>query len=333
MSIRFSLLIILAAATVPATAEDIVFVRGKPPQEHVQKRGEITQWIGGQLYLRGALMREEIVADDRILKVQSEWSAAQQAAERLLAKHQLDDAIKAFYEAKQDETREWAVRRISADLTVALLESGRPNLAGTEFLSIVAVDPATHLLDAAPIAWRGGNTDDSLLAQAAKWSSSENATARLLGASWLLNTPQRRQAVAALEGLRTDSDRRLAAAAEIQLWRTRIVSTRPEEVARWKLAASKIPAELRGCAWFQIGEVLARLNQPEEAALAYLQTALTYNRQRAMAADAIVAAASQLEKLGRKRQAATLYREAQADYRYTPASDAAQARLELLAKP
>jgi TolA-binding protein len=46
-----------------------------------------------------------------------------------------------------------------------------------------------------------------------------------------------------------------------------------------------------------------------------------------MAADALVAAGEQLEKLGRKDQAAGLYREVLADYSTCPAASEARARL------
>lgn len=313
---------------VAAAAEDVVIVRGQAPQQRVQKRGEIVDWIGGNLRLRGALDREEQIPAERILDVQSTWTEAQQSAERLRREGRLDEAIRAYYAAKEAETRAWAGRQLSAELTVALLERGEPHLAGDEFLTITAADPATHLFDAIPLAWRSDRVDGGPIATAGGWLGSEMATARLLGASWLLTSEHRAEAIAALERLRTSADRRIAAAAEIQLWRTQFVTARPDEIARWKQAAGKVPAELRGVAWYLIGEALVRHDQAEDAALAYLQTALSYNRQRAMAADALVAAADQLEKLDRRDQAANLYREVLRDYSKSAAAVAARAKLE-----
>ena len=316
-----------------AAAEDLVIVRGKPPQARVQKRGEIVDWIGGQLRLRGALDREESISSERIVDVQAARTEQQLAAQRLWREGQLAEAITAFYAAKGAESRAWVVRQISADLTVALLETDQPHLAGDEFLTITTTDPSTHLFDAIPLAWRSGSADAEVTGKARGWLNQDSPTAQLLGASWLLTSVERADAIAALERLRTHADRRLAAAAEIQLWRTRLVTVRPEEVARWQAAADRVPAELRGVAWYQIGAALARLNQPEDAALAYLQTALTYHRQRAMAADALAAAAGQLEKLNRRSEAAELYREVLRDY-YSPAvRTAAETKLKALAQP
>ena len=322
--------VLVALVSWPLAAEDRVVVRGRRPEERVQKRGEIVDWIAGQLRLRGALDREESIPSERILEVDSSWSEAEQTARRLQREQKLDEAITAFYAAKAEESRPWAARRISAYLSVALLESGQAHLAGDEFLTISTVDPATHLFDAIPLAWRNGRVDGLTLAKARGWLGQDSATARLLGASWLLSTELQPQAIAELERLRTNADRRIAAAAEIQLWRTRIVTVKPDEIARWQSAAGKVPSELRGVAWFQIGEALARQGQAEEAALAYLQTALRYGRQRAMAADALVAAAGQLEKLKRTDEATGLYREVVRDYPATSAAEAARGRL---AKP
>lgn len=311
-------------------AEDVVTLRGKLPHERVQKRGEIVDWLGGQLRLRGALDREELAPGERVVSVQTARSESHELAQRLHREGKLADAIKAYYAARGEEPRGWVQRELSAELAVTLLESGQPHLAGEEFLSITAADPATHLFAAIPLAWTNARLEGPALERARAWLTSQDPTTRLLGASWLLTSEDRSRAIAELERLRTASDRRLAAAAEIQLWRTRIVTVTPEDIVRWKTAAGKVPAELRGVAWYQIGQALARHKQPEEAALAFLQTALSYNRQRAMAADALVAAAGQLERLGRQEQAADLYRETLRDYAEAPAAAVAQARLAAL---
>jgi tetratricopeptide (TPR) repeat protein len=321
----YSLLgIVLVAA---AAADDVVIVRAQRPNARVKKQGEIVDWIGGELRLRGALNREEVIPSSRIIEVQSDWTEAQRQAESLRAAGKVDEAIAAWRRAYREETRPWAGRRIAAELAVAYLETGRADLAGEAFLTILASDPQTDLFAAAPLAWRPVSPDSALIARAAAWLGSSDPAARLLGASWLLATSQRTAAVAALEELTRDDDRRIAAAAEIQLWRTKIVSATPAEITRWQTAAEKVPAELRGVAWYVIGDALARRKKSEEAALAYLRTALTYYRQRAMAADALVAAADQLEALGRAEQAAGLYQEVVSDYSATAAAVQAKDRL------
>jgi len=313
-----------------AAAEDVVTLRGKLPHERVQKRGEVVDWVGGQIRLRGALDREELIPGDRVLGVQTTHSESEQSAKRLRREGKLDDAIKALYAAKAEESRGWVQRELSAELAVALLESGQPHLAGDEFLAITTVDPATHRFAAIPLAWAVARLEGPAAARARAWLDSQDSTARLLGASWLLTSEDRSRAIAELERLSGTSDRRVAAAAAIQLWRTQLLTVAPDDLTRWRTTAKKVPAELRGIAWYQIGEALARQKRPEEAALAFLQTALSYNHQRAMAADAMVAAAAQLELLGRQEQAAGLYREVLRDYAASSAATAAQAKLATL---
>jgi TolA-binding protein len=89
-----------------------------------------------------------------------------------------------------------------------------------------------------------------------------------------------------------------------------------------------MPAEVRAGGYFVVGEALSRVNKPEDAALAYLHIPLVYNQQRVVAADALVAAAKEHEKLGRGEQAAGLYREVLSGYSRTAAADEARAWLE-----
>jgi tetratricopeptide (TPR) repeat protein len=324
-------LAVVASVPTVAGGEDVVVLRGKTPQARLQRRGEIVDWIGGQLRLKGPLDREEPLSADRIVEVQTSWPDAKLAGDRQLTAGQTREAIASYREAKRQERRAWAAREISAALTIALLEAGDADAAGSEFLSIAAADPATHRFDAIPLAWRAA-AEAGPLAQAAAWLASDSPAAKLLGASWLLPTERRADAVAALQSLRTSADRRIAAAAEIQLWRTRLLTAQGDEVQRWQAAADKVGPELRGVAWYLVGEALAGQGKSEEAALAYLQTALVYGRQRALAADALAAAGAQLEKLGRKEQAAGLYRELLRDFPASAAAVSAQARIDALSR-
>ena len=97
--------VLVALIPLPLAAEDRVVVRGRRPEERVQKRGEIVDWIAGQLRLRGALDREESIPSERILEVESSWSEAEQTARRLQREQKLDEAITAFYAAKAEESR------------------------------------------------------------------------------------------------------------------------------------------------------------------------------------------------------------------------------------
>lgn len=147
--------------------------------------------------------------------------------------------------------------------------------------------------------------------RASQWLKKGNSpAAQLLGASWLLGSPQRGVALAILEKLVADgslTDRRLAALAEVQLWRAKLVIAKPDEISRWQGVAEQLPAEIRPTAYLFIAEAWARNNQPEAASLAYLKLPLLYGSHRALAAEGLLGGGKQLEKLGRPMQAAELY--------------------------
>ena len=288
--------------------------------------------------LKTASGREEPIPAARVVEVKTNWTADYLRALELRRSGKLSDAIRACQEAKASESRAWARRQIMAELTSCLAESGRFDQAGDEFLAMVASDPSTRHLAVMPLAWRPFPPDAALESRATAWLAMDKKSpaAVVLGASWLLSTSRRADAIAALEQVSlmrgAGNDERLAGLADVQLWRTRLVTAKADEVARWKRAVAAMPAEVQACGWFVVGEALSRLKQAEDAALAYLQVPLVHGQQRVMAADALVAAGKQLEALKRGDQAAGLYRGVLTDFANCPAANEASSRLKLLEK-
>ena len=319
-----------------ACAQDTVLVTSADGKSQLTRQGEIVDYTGKELRLKTLSGREEPIASARVIEIKTEWLADHLRGRELLSSGKLDTAIEAFQQAKEREKRPWARRQIMAELVECHLEAGRIDLAGDEFLRIAADDPTTQHFAVVPLPWRTLPPDAALEARAAAWMSggSKIPAAAVLGASWLVSTSRRGDAIAALTQQSVKraapDDPRLAMLADIQTWRTRIVTAKADEVARWQSAIEKMPAEVQAGGWFLLGEARARLGQAEEASLAYLRVPLVHGRPRAMAADALVAAGEQLEKLERKDQAAGLYREVLANYATCPATSEAQARLNKL---
>jgi tetratricopeptide (TPR) repeat protein len=216
-----------------------------------------------------------------------------------------------------------------AELSGTYLEAGRIESAGDEFLGIVASDPATMHYAVMPIAWRPAPPSASLERRAAEWAAKgQPPPARVLGASWLLGGPRRLEALAALEELVKSSDGRVAGLATIQLWRTKLVTAKLAEVVHWQSQLENMPPEIQAAGWYVMGDLYSRLNQPEQAALAYLKAPVLFRRQRTIAADALLAAGGQLEKMGRHEEAKRLYREIVRDLGHLPAADQARVRLK-----
>ena len=155
--------------------------------------------------------------------------------------------------------------------------------------------------------------------------------ARLLGASWLLSTDTRAAAIDALGELVSDADARVALLAQSQLWRTRIVTAKPQETDRWQSLIARAPDGLRAGPYFTLARALAAQGQSEQAALAFLRVPILYPTHRRLAAAALLSAGRELEKIGRTEKAVTLFQEVVRDHKHAPAAAESASRLERLA--
>jgi tetratricopeptide (TPR) repeat protein len=320
-----------------AAQDTVITSSASDPAARIKKQGEIVEYTGAELTLKTTFGTTERIPAARVVEIKSAWTPAHQTAIAARSKGRLEEAIEAFREAKREEMRPWAQRQIMAELSGTYLEAGQIDAAGNQFLEIVLADPATIHFDVIPIAWRAAPPDPVLEARAGQWLASKKLpAAQLLGASWLLSGGQRVAATATLEELTKSSDSRIAGLAQIQLWRTKLVTAKPEEISRWHAQLEKMPREIQAAGWYILGDLYARQTRSEQAAIAYLKVPLLFREQRAMAADALLAAGKQLEKMGEASQAAGMYRELVRDFAHLPAAAEAQTRLKELtpeAKP
>jgi tetratricopeptide (TPR) repeat protein len=317
----------------PATvaAQDAVVVSSaSDPAARIKKSGQIIDYTGLELKLRTPLGTEDTIPAARVMEIQTRWSPAHMAGTAARIEGRLDDAIAAFRQAKREETRSWAVRQIMADLSGCYLEAGMIDAAGDEFLGIVSSDPATPHFNIVPVAWRGMALSPAIESRAAAWLAARRAPiAVVLGASWLLAT-RRSEVITALGEIASSSDPRVAGLAAIQLWRNQLVSAKADDAFRWQAQLEKMPPEIQAAGWYVLGDTLARQEQPQAAALAYLKAPLLFRQQRPLAAEALLAAGKQLEKMSQAGQAQTLYRELERDFRHLAAGKEARGRLEPL---
>ena len=313
------------------SAEDTVTVlTGKDAKTRTNRTGEIVEYTGESLQLKSSSGRVENIPAARVVDIRTTWTLTHERGDLLRAEGKLEEAINVYKQAQRDESRAWARRKIMAELVGCYAELGRLDSAGDEWLAIVKSDPLTMYYDVMPVAWNSLPPSAALESRAAAWLNRTEPAAQVLGASWLLTGPQRSAAITALETLVTGKtvDPRIRSLAQIQLWRTKLVSAKLDEVQRWQSAIEQMPAEIRASGYFVVGEALDRLEKPTEASLAFLRIPLVHNQQRVMAADALIAAAKQLEDLKRTEQAVGLYREVLSGYSRTAAAEEAKTRLE-----
>lgn len=315
-------------------AADVVILRNsKPGQPPVQRQGEIVDLAGNQLMFRGPSGQVETIPLEQITDWRTAWSATKEQADALYLEKKYAEAATAYLRAREEEQRVWARRQIMIRLIECHAATGNSAAAAEEFLILVSSDPETTAWEIAPLAWRAVD-DENSRARAAQWiRDTRNPAKQLFGGSWLLAGPQRNEAITVLQTLAGGMNKRIATLAVIQLWRTRIITSPPEEPASWLAGLERLPNETRPLGYFCVGEAFARHDQPEKAALAFLRIPILYPRTRPLAAEALLAAAAQLEKMDRREQAAGLYREILTDHAALPAAVTARQRLEQLATP
>jgi tetratricopeptide (TPR) repeat protein len=298
------------------------------PAARTRRTGVILDFRGSELIMRTRLGGEETISAARIVELQTTWTAPHLEARQARSEGRFDEAIAAFREAMSVEMRPWARRQVMAEASGSALDAGRIDDAVSAFLAILAGDPDTRHFNTIPVAWRAPPADPALEQRAAAWLAIRDApAASLIGASWLLSTSRRGEAIATLEALQKSSDPRIAGLATSQLWRTRLVTASLDDARRWKNQLESVPLEVQATGWYVLGELFVRHDQPQQASLAYLKVPLVFREQRSIAADALLAAGKQLEKMSQPQEAAGLYRELVRDFPQLPAAIEAQTRL------
>lgn len=311
----------------PALAEDVVRL------ENNQKlAGEIVAYDDESLAIRLPGGREIRRAASEVRSVETAKTEAQRLAEESLARRDLAEASRQFEKAIEEERRGWMKDRLRVQLIATELALGHLERAGELFLKNVEGNTEPVWFRAAPLAWRPGQQAAADNRPAARrWmDDSAKPIARLLGASWLLDGPDRENAVLVLSRLQTDPDQRVSYYARAQLWRLRGESATREDLARYAELVGKIPAILRAGPRYVLALATDRLADPADAALIYTKVAYIDRPSSELAADALVRAAACCQRAGFHDDAAKLNREVVKDYPGT--QWAAQASERLAAK-
>ena len=309
-----------------ALGADTVTVRSANGRRESKLSGEIVDGVGAELTLRRASGRDERIATDRIVDVESNWSESQQRAEQLREEGKCTEALIYYRQALDAEQRTWVRRRIVARLIECYADTGEYERAGDMFAVLISSDPQTPDFAVIPLNWGTARPNASLESRAMQWLDAGPPPLRLLGASWLLGS-RRGDAVAALHKLSSDSDSRVAFLAKAQLWRSNAATAQKSDVAQWEDVVERMPESLRAGPHYVVAEVLARHNEHQAAALHWLRIPVLYAHQRQLAAEALWRAANQLERLGKTAEARTLYREIVSQHPHAACASQARERL------
>lgn len=299
----------LSLAAAELRGQDTVVVR-QGTNGAQRRSGEIADYTGERLVLHLPDGRTEEIPADRVLAVETSRGADHEAADRLYEAGQDAEAAQRYRQAGQHESRVWVQRMILAQLTRCYRNLDQPDRAGETFLTLVRSDRQTPWFEAIPLAWTAQAHSAEFVQTAAAWmTAAASPVSALLGASWLVSTPRREEALQTLGRLAACDDPRVASLAEAQRWRGALVTVTADEAQRWRGRLDRIDPPLRAGPSFVVGQALARLNQPEQAALALLRVSILHPDQRGLAGEALLAAGQQVEKMADPDGAARLYRE------------------------
>jgi len=317
-----------------AVAQDVVHL--KPNSTTGVQRsiaGKVVDATGLEITIHAEGRRDQTFKRDRVDRIEYVKVKAHQQGDELLAKHRTKEALAKYEQAMRDEKRNW-VRR---DILAAIVDVHRMRSSyvrsGKMMLLLIRNDPTTHHLGSMPLSWRPYQPAPELTSAAKQWLESSTPHAVLMGASWLLSGKERPRAIKRLEQITTLGNNRVSSIAQVQLWRTQLVSIDAVKLARWQRTVAQMPETLRVGPYFLIGRAHAQLEQHDLAALAMLRVPLLYADQRSLAAEAMLTAGAELQLLGQHPEAAKLYRELIRDYADRPQVTQARQRLSSAAGP
>ncbi|MBM4002765.1 MAG: hypothetical protein FJ295_05675 [Planctomycetes bacterium] len=318
-----------SASLLPAA--DSIVVQRDGQSRTIQ--GEILDYTGTELKWRSSTGREETVPAAQVIRVRTEWTADQMQGDAQFDTGRFEDAAERYRAAQTAESRLWVKRQIAARLVACYRNLGQWQKAAELFLALIRNDAKTQYVDHIPLSWSSLEPDVRLAQAANEWVKDDDAPAgMLIGSSLLLSLGERGPAVAALErlGKRKLLDPRIAALADAQLWRTRLVASTSADLESWRQKIARMSSSIQAGPCYLLAQGLARHEQREEAAMMFLRGPLTRPVDRVLASEALLAGAAQLETMERQQDAAVVYRELVSDYGFSDAARQAEDRLRRL---
>ncbi len=325
-----TLLVMLGTAwQASATAEDVVLVRRLQPPGVTPRRGTILDYTGEALTLGLSGDRQEKIPTQRVVSYQTTMVPEHTLGDQLFAQDRFAEAVVSYQRAAEQDTRTWVRRILMAQMVQCRTNMQQLDRAGELFRWILRSDPTTQLLDAMPLAWSTTQTPPDLLEPAREWLKLEDEPLmNVMAASWLMGSADRPQALDTLTRL-ADSDALPAAQlAKTQLWRVQLVTASVEDIAAWERQLAELAPSLRAGPYYLIGQGWARHGRREAAALALMRVPILFPENKDLAAESLLAAGEQLEKMGDPAGAAAIYRELLQTCQKHRLAPVAQQRLE-----
>lgn len=323
---------LLAWAGSAAVAEDAVHLHPAQGQDKgTVVRGTIERYDRDQLKIV-THNGEVSLPTDRIQKVETTWPEPYHEALRKIEQRKFAEALTAVDAALEIEQRTWAHEALVARKCQILLQLNEVASAGVLFLRIVEENPNTRHLEAMPLAWTSNSPSFDRDRAARSWLSGNSLPSRLMGASWLLSSSDRNQAITSLRQLARAEDAQLALLAQAQMWRTEVVTVDESGLRRWVtlLERGNLPGSASAGPWYVIGRALLQQKRYDEAPLPLMRVPILYPGEAHLAAESLLLAARSLERDGQTAEARQLVREIMTEHSGSAASREAEILMEQL---
>ena len=308
---------------------DVVRYRGRGREKPTSISGEIVSYTGTELRIRRPNGLEQTLDSQRVVGIETNWAEAVVTGDEQWQRRDYRSALAAYRKGLKSENRVWAQRQVIEKLIWCLRYEQRHREAGDLFLALYRSDPSTQYFPVIPLAWTTSQPEGELQQRAEAWLADESAVARVMGASRLLPTAKRGQALRILETF-DDPDARLVYLARAQIWRTQLARATVADVDAWLSSVEQMPDPIRAGPYFLIATAQARLQLSEDAALSFLRLPILYPKHRDLSARSLFKAAEQLESLGQSKSAQPLYLEVVRDHSKHAYAQQSRRRLEEL---
>jgi len=273
--------------------------------------GEIVNLTGRDgLTFRPNNGREIKIAVDRVMDFGTVKETAQVNAEQAFRNGDDRAVINYSLEARKSEQRAWVQRQQTSMIVQAYSALGEQDRACREFYALAESDPETVYLSCIPLPWYVDVSQSLAYRQLGEmWLDRPDYPAcQLLSAGLSLTTAHRVKALEALQSLAKSNNPSIAALATAQLWRNRLAEATPGEAATWERQLDAMPEELRSGPHYLLGEVFARLGQPDHAVTHWLHVPFDTPVMRPLARRSLQRAMETLDALGRSAEAESLRR-------------------------
>ena len=206
-----------------ARAEDAVYLKPTSPGgPMVRLRGEIAEHTGRELRIQNATGGERTVPAASVARVEFTRSPEHVSGDEQFAAGDWQLALASYQRAldAKREPREWVRRQILSQIVWCYRNLDKWDEAGKYFLLLVGSDPATQYFDAIPLVSREEPLSAGGRGRPREWlAASEQPVSVLMGASLLIDSQSRTEALAKLRGLLSNPDPRIVWLAYAQLWR------------------------------------------------------------------------------------------------------------------